>query len=423
MTHKKFKKAGTISGLVAESALAGVKSLGTDRFRTFLSLTGVSIGIFSIVAVLCTVDALKRNIDEGLNSFSGDMVYIQKWPLTENDSTGTNRWWEYRLRPEVTEEEYAFLKENSRTASGISYLSSFPGTVLNRDASYPDGLIIAASSGLEELLNPSISAGRWFTDAEAESSSNSVIIGHDVAEALFPGRESPIGKEVKINGSSSIVIGVLEKQGRSLVSMMDWDHAAVITLTYGRTVHKAGHTGQILAAPKAGISQDAFKGELRQLIRSHRRLRPSQKDDFAVNSMSFLVDSMAEITDAVKSAGWLIAAFSLLIGGFGIANIMFVSVKERTRQIGIRKALGSPRYVIMTQFMTEASVLSMAGGAAGITLVYLATVFFHPYSFLLILSPQNAAAGLLTALITGLASGMIPAAKAAMMKPVDAINA
>jgi len=419
---KTIKKARTIARLMAESTIIGLTSLKTDRFRTFLSLTGVSIGIFSIVAVFCAVNALKANVNEGLNSFGSDIVYIQKWPFSEDDLTEPLKWWEYRLRPNVTEKDFNFIKENSKSISKVSYLSSFYGLFKNGSLSFSNGYVIAAAPDMESLMNMTISQGRYFSGTESRSSSNVAVLGYNVAEALFSEGENPIGKSIKIKGMTVTVIGVIKKQGKSMVQVIDLDNAAVVPLSYGRMMSNVSEDGTIIAAPADGVSQNEIQGELRLLMRSFRRLKPSQKDNFAVNSMTFLLYSMDKIMDSIRSVGWIIAAFSLLIGGFGIANIMFVSVKERTGQIGIQKALGAPKYVIMMQFLVEAAVLSMAGGLIGIFLVLMISVLYTPEAFKLTLSVTDVLSGIMISLIIGLISGIIPANLASELNPVDAIN-
>jgi len=420
--NKFIKKTRTILRLMAESTLMGLTSLKTDRFRTFLSLTGVSIGIFSIVAVFCAVNALKTNVNEGLSSFGSDIVYIQKWPFTEDDPTEPIKWWEYRLRPNVMEKDFNFIKEHSRSISEITYISSYYALFKNGSRSFSNGYVIAAAPDMEKLMNLTLSKGRYFSGTESRSGSNTAVIGYNVAEALFEEGENPIGKNIKIKGMTSTVIGVITKQGKSMLQIIDLDNAVIIPLNYGKMMSSVGRDGTIIAAPKDDISQGEFQGELRLLMRSFRRLKPSQKDNFAVNSMTFLLYSMDKVMETIKSVGWIIAAFSLLIGGFGIANIMFVSVKERTNQIGIQKALGAPRYVIMMQFMVEAAVLSIAGGLVGIFLVFLISILYTPESFVLVVTLGDALSGVMISLIIGLISGIIPANLASKLNPVDAIN-
>ena len=260
---------------------------------------------------------------------------------------------------------------------------------------------------------------------EIRGGANVAILGHNVAQELF-GDSYPVGRKVKIKGGNATVIGVLEKQGESMASIVNTDDAVILPLSFGKTVlASAWGSGMMMAAPAEGAAREAFIDELRMLLRSCRGLSPSERDDFSINEMTFLLDMLDSVFRNISRAGWVIGAFSLIIGGFGIANIMFVSVQERMSQIGIQKALGARRYVIMTQFMAEASFLSLAGGIAGILLVFLVSLPVNAFSdsLMLTLSIDNVLTGMLVAVVIGLLSGLLPAWKAATLDPVKAICA
>lgn len=412
-----------VSKITAESAVMAVSSIKNDKFRTFLSLLGVSIGIFSIVAVFCAVNALKANINEGLSSFGSDVVYIQDWPFSLEDGDTEFKWWEYRLRPPVNEKDYNFIRNNTTTAETVCYMASFYALAKCGGNSFSDGYVLASTSGFDLLCNISVEYGRYFSASEMKGGANVTVIGVKVAETLFGNGEAAIGKEIKIKGAAATVIGVMKKEGSSIVSLIQKDVAVIVPLPFGKALYDVGKSGTVIAAPKAGITTEDFQGEMRQLMRAQRRLKPSKKDNFAVNSMTFLIDSLSEITNVIEKVGWIIACFSLLIGGFGIANIMFVSVKERTVQIGIQKALGAPKYVILTQFLVEASVLALSGGLIGVSVVFLICTFVHPDEFVLLITVTDALKGLLISLVIGILSGIIPAWSAAKLNPVDSMNA
>ena len=267
--------------------------------------------------------------------------------------------------------------------------------------------------------------GRYFTEHELESSNPIGIIGHDVWLELFGGGD-PVGKRIKVGNKEIFVIGVFAKQGESMVSVgSGTDLSVLMPLNAGRyMVNPKWADVSIYAKPKEGVSEQSFCDELGVLMRSHRRLAPGDKNNFSINRMTFLIEIVESIISAINLAGWIIAGFSLLIGGFGIANIMFVSVKERTNIIGIQKALGAKRYVILIQFLTEAVVLSVAGGAVGIIMVWLViSMIPQEAAFQLGISDQNVLAGLVISSVIGIVSGISPAMSAAKLNPVDAINA
>ena len=420
------KELRIVVGLVAESASFAFFSIRSDKLRTFLSLFGVTVGIFSIVAVFCAVDSLKANIMEGVQSFGSDIVYIDRFPMAQEEGEDGEplQWWDYLQRPEITEENFEYVARNAALAESVVYVIMGNGNASYRRNNYSNAFLVITTDGLENVMSYSLAEGRDFSQMEIRGGSNVAILGYNVAQELF-GDSYPIGKKVKVKGGSAIVIGVLEKQGESMASIVNTDDAVVLPLQFGKTVlASAWGSGMMMAAPAEGVSRDAFIDELRLLLRSCRGLSPSERDDFAINEMTFLLDMLDSVFRGISKAGWIIGAFSLIIGGFGIANIMFVSVQERMNQIGIQKALGAKRYVILTQFMVEASFLSLAGGLVGILLVFLISLPVNAVSeyFTITLSPDNAIAGMLIAVVLGILSGLIPAWKAATVDPVRAIN-
>ena len=420
------KELRIVVGLVAESASFAFFSIRSDKLRTFLSLFGVTVGIFSIVAVFCAVDSLKANIMEGVQSFGSDIVYIDRFPMAQEEGEDGEplQWWDYLQRPEITEENFEYVARNAALAESVVYVMMGNGNASYRRNNYSNAFLVITTDGLENVMNYSLAEGRDFSQMEIRGGSNVAILGYNVAQELF-GDSYPVGKKVKVKGGSATVVGVLEKQGESMVSIVNTDDAVILPLQFGKTVlASAWGSGMMMAAPAEGVSRDAFIDELRLLLRSCRGLSPSERDDFAINEMTFLLDMLDSVFRGISKAGWIIGAFSLIIGGFGIANIMFVSVQERMNQIGIQKALGAKRYVILTQFMVEASFLSLAGGLVGILLVFLISIPVNAVSeyFTITLSPDNALAGMLIAVVLGILSGLIPAWKAATVDPVRAIN-
>ena len=418
-----YRKIVIVFRLVYESISFAFSSLRGDKFRTFLSLFGVSIGIFSIVTVFTVVDALRANIATGLSSFGSDIVYIQKYPMMPEEGETEYKYWEYATRPNVTHEEYLFLRANVKNSEAVAFMTDASLTIKYKRNSFSGATVYAHTYEWDKVSSFEIEAGRYFSSSETQSSVPVVILGHAVAQTLFQG-EDPINKTIKIRGANVRVIGTMKKTGESMVNFMDNDNSIMVPYTFaGNLFDTKRYGGVIVAAPKISVERDEFIQELRQLMRSIRRLPPAEKDSFSISEMTLLLDMVDNIFSGITFAGLLIGAFSILIGGFGIANIMFVSVKERTNLIGIQKALGAKKYVILTQFLTEAVFLALAGGVIGLFIVELAVlVIGSGGQFPITLSIGNIITGLMISSVIGVIAGLIPAFMAANLNPVDAIN-
>ena len=414
--------------LFKESAYFAFAQLVGDKFRTFLSLLGVSIGIFSIVAVFTAIDAMQTNVNKGFESFEMDVVEVSRWPLdpTEDiaENGGVYKWWEYFKRPATTYNEYKFIKANTQLGKDVTLVINISGTVKYSRESIARASIVCATFDYDKIAKLEIESGRYFSAEEDNSGTAVAIIGGALKEELFKERDA-IGETIKVGGYSATVIGVTKKAGESIVSTpFSADENVIVPLNFGqRMVNLKTAENTIYARPKDGVGQEEFEDELKLLMRSVRRLSPTQKNNFSVGSFTFFEEIIDELFGTINVIGWIIAGFSLLIGGFGIANIMFVGVKERTNIIGIQKALGAKKYVIMSQFLVEAVLLAIAGGLVGISLVLLIVALLPPMEgFVLTLSFSNVMSGVMISSVIGILSGLIPAWVAANLNPVDAIN-
>lgn len=417
-----YRKFTMILKLITGSVIFAFSSLWGDKFRTFLSLFGVTIGIFSIVTVFTAIDALKANVEGGLQSFGSTTVYIQEFPFAPEEGEEF-KWWEFRMRPRPKYEEYLFLRSNSETVEAIAFFTSANMTVKYKRNSFGGAGIIAPTYDWDKLANLDIEYGRYFSLHETQSSVPVAIVGYEVAQKIFQGEE-PLNKIIKIGNSNTRVIGVLKKEGESIVNIMDQDNSILVPYSYAGTLFNTKKANAMICLiPKESVTRDEFIQEIKLLMRAIRRLKPKQKDNFAVNEMTFLLDATKQIFTGISLAGWVIGGFSILIGGFGIANIMFVSVKERTNLIGIQKALGAKNYAILTQFLAEAAALAIAGGAVGIFLVFLLVLGVGSNeAFPMKLSIYNIIRGLMISSVIGIVAGFIPAYSAAKLNPVEAIN-
>jgi putative ABC transport system permease protein len=414
--------------LILESLVFAWKALRSNLLRTILSLLGVTIGIFSIIAVLTIVDSLEKNIRDSFNFLGSDVIYVGKWPFTGG---GSRDWWkDYIRRPNVSHAEYKFLKANMQTAGTVSiYAATGNITAKAKNSSINQLNLRGAGLDYDKIFEMNLVKGRYLTNDEIEAGRSVVILGHEVAKALFPKEDTPIGQQVKIKNLKFTVVGVLKEEGESFIGTPSNDFGCIIPYEAFRKLYQTG-TGRWNELGSSvglkGFSTDVglveLENEARGLMRVKRGLKPVQKDNFALNRPEAIANAIGSVFDVLSIAGWVIGGFSMLVGGFGIANIMFVSVKERTSIIGLQKSLGAKNYFILFQFLFESVFLSLIGGLAGLFLVYLLTLV--PFGSLqVVLSVKNIVLGLGVSSVIGLVAGIVPAAMAARLDPVIAIRA
>jgi putative ABC transport system permease protein len=407
---------------VLESLIFAYQALRSNILRTTLSLLGVSIGIFAIVAVFTAVDSLNGKIRSEIDSMAGSgVLYVGKWPWI---MASNYPWWKYLNRPEMKFSEFRFLKENMKTAQAIVILDNGRTVTMSRGSNSMDANVTGASYDYNQISSITIEEGRYFLPIESENAINSVIIGAKVAENLVTEGGSAVGQIIKINGIKFSVIGVIEKKGSDVLNFGGSPDEKVIIpySTFSAIFQKDKPAPEIaIKAFDADKNQEAMEGEIKGLLRSFRSIKPKEDENFSVNRLDGLQSFFDGVFSALNIAGSLIAGFSLLVGGFGIANIMFVSVKERTNIIGIQKSLGAKNYFILFQFLFEAVFLSLIGGLVGIGLVVLITLIPQD-SLPLTLTLSNITTGLIISSFIGILSGIIPAWVAAKMDPVTAIR-
>jgi putative ABC transport system permease protein len=414
--------------LIIESLSFAWKALKSNLLRTVLSLLGVTIGIFSIIAVLTIVDSLERNIRDSFNFLGSDIIYLDKWPFTGGNSRD---WWkDFVKRPNVSYNEYRFLKANLKTGSHVS-IYAFTNEITVKAGSNGINKILLRGVALdyEYLREVNIEKGRYLTNDEIEGGRNVVILGYEVAKALFPKIDNPVGEFVKIKNLRFKVVGINKRQGESFIGFSSGDYECMIPYDSFRKLYNTGsgrwdelgsHIG--LKGHEQDLGLVLLENEIRGSMRVKRGLKPFQKDNFSINRPEAIANALNSVFDVLGVAGWIIGGFSMLVGGFGIANIMFVSVKERTSIIGLQKSLGAKNYFILFQFLFESVLLSLIGGLSGLLLVWLLT--FAPFGSLqVMLSLPNIILGLGVSSTIGLVAGIVPAAVAARLDPVIAIRA
>lgn len=410
--------------LIYESIRFALNALRTNLLRTILSLLGVTIGIFAIIAVFTLVDSLEKSINKSLDFLGSENIMIQKWPYSFGG--GVYPWWKYISRPYPTMNEYDFLEENLVNYAGISLYATRQGVTVKKDNNSSGGVSLnGVTYGHKDVFEVPIEEGRYFTNQEIDGGSNVCLLGYRLTEELFP-FGSATGSEIKIRGLKFNIIGTMEEEGESILGAPSNDDNVIVPFKSFQKLYLSGkRKGAGASISVKGLKSDEglekLEGELKGLMRRKRGLRPKQKDDFALNRPEAIANFIGNTFDIIGVAGWVIGSFSILVGGFGIANIMFVSVRERTNIIGIQKSLGAKNYFILYQFLFESIFLSVIGGMVGILLVFLLT-FLDLGSLELTMSLENISIGLGVSAIIGMLSGIVPAVMAAKLDPVVAIR-
>jgi putative ABC transport system permease protein len=407
-----------------ESVLQAWDQLVSNRLRTFLSLLGVTIGIFCIIGVQAAVNSLQDNVMDSLNKLGDDVIYIQKMPW--NEDPGQN-FWKYQRRPNPDYDDYQAIKTKSKAAGLVDY-HVFIGarTAKYRSNSVERVFVAAVTFDFDKLFNIEFEKGRYYTPSEYHYGMNKILIGHQVASELF-GSLDPIGKVINLGGRDLEVIGVFEKSGKDLLKVMDYDQAIIMSYELAkkianvRTTNFWGTTVNVKAKP--GVSLEELRDDLTWVLRSERRIKPKEDNNFSLNSLSILAKLMDNVFGVLNMVGFAIGIFAILVGMFSVANIMFVSVKERTNIIGIKKALGARQSIILLEFLIESVFLCVMGGLIGLALVYFVLLGLNDIlPFQIYLDLSNMVSGLLISIVVGVLSGVIPALQASRMDPVVAIR-
>lgn len=409
--------------LVWESFRFAMQALKSNLTRTVLSLLGVTVGIFAIIAVFTLVDSLENNIKNSLSFLGNNIIRVDRFPFSSGP--GEYPWWKYFRRPPGTYDEYQFLAERLQNAVSVTIFAEARATAKQGSNAYENATLQGVAYNHRNVYEVSISEGRYFTELEINAARNVAIIGVKIARSMFPGQSSALGKEFKVKGLKFTVVGVFEEEGEGMFNAPSKDEGIFLPFGAFSKLYNVGRYGLEPTIAAKGMDDDtdliALENEMAGLLRAKRGLKPTEEDNFALNKSEFVQNAVGAIFSVISIAGWVIGGFSILIGGFGIANIMFVSVKERTNIIGIQKSLGAKNYFILMQFLFEAMFLSLIGGLAGLAIVFAAT-FVDLGSLELILSAKNIILGLGLSSLIGVAAGIIPASLAASLDPVEAIR-
>lgn len=398
-----------------------LQELKVNKLRTFLSLFGITIGIFCIIGVLATVDSLERKVQTDLKSLGTNTIYIDKWNYGGGPD---NPWWKYLKRPPMKYDEMKIIKAKCDLAANTAFFTStrinlnFGDNIINNTPMY------GVSNDFNNIQAVEVNFGRYLNESDFTRGTTVGVIGATLAEDLFGSPDKAVGKEVAFGGRKLYVTGVIEKKGQSFAPGFDYDHCIIVPYRYLASVFNPDNCNPyIMVQGKPKIASAALAQELNGVMRQLRKLSPIQEDNFSCNDVAQFSEQINGFFGQVSAGGWAIAGLSLIVGAFGVANIMFVTVRERTSQIGLKKAIGAKRRTILTEFLLESAFLCIIGGLIGLALVWILSLALSAaLPFPIYIAPNIVGLALSICIVLGILAGIIPASIAAKMDPVVAIR-
>jgi putative ABC transport system permease protein len=399
--------------------LFALHEIVVNKVRTLLSLLGITIGIFSIISVFTIFDSMESSIRNSINSLGSDVLFVQKWPWAMG---GDYPWWKYINRPEASMTDLKEVRRRTQTAQATTYMAGVNETVKYRSNSMDNASVIIVAEDYDKVMTVDIAEGRFISPSEFVSGKPVVVIGDEIVTNLL-NVPDPIGKKLRIYGINAEIIGVMKREGSDIFGNSP-DKQIIVPVNFARShVDMRNVQGAIMVKARPGVELDEMRDELTGIMRSVRKLKPKAEDNFAINQTDVISKGFDQLFGVIAMVGWIIGGFSLLVGGFGIANIMFVSVKERTRIIGIQKALGAKNYFILLQFLFEAIFLSLFGGILGLIIVFLLSFgVSQAFDMDLTLTQANILLGIFVSAFIGFVSGLVPSWNASRLDPVEAMR-
>jgi len=398
-----------------------MQELMVNKLRTSLSLIGISFGIFCIIGVLATVNSLQANIQNQINSLGSNTIYIDKWQYFHNGADYP--WWKFVNRPEPAFEDVKLIKERSALAKNVAFMINQRVNVEYETYALEDVQMYGISEEENSIQPVTIEYGRFISGTEFSSGSPVVVMGYTNAENLFGNPALAIGKEVSVKKNKAMIIGVIEKTGKSMIGM-DYDQSIFIPYRFARNlINEKNSSPRVIVTANDKVSSQELADDLEGVMRSIRKLSPKQDDNFSINQISGASERVSSLFANINIGGWAIGVLSLVVGAFGIANIMFVTVKERTPVIGLKKAIGAKKRSILSEFLLESAIICILGGMIGLILVYLLTLILtNLFNFPVFISAGILFLAISICIVIGILAGIIPALTASRLDPVVAIR-
>ncbi len=406
--------------IIQNSLRLTLQELKVNKLRTALSLFGVAFGILCIIGVLTGVNSMERNIQNEVKGLGSNTIYIDKWEYSGGPDQPI---WKYRARPTMKYEEAGLIKERSQLLDDISFLLQSGASIGYKNDVIQNASVYGITEAQMTIQPLSFAEGRFFSSSEFSAGSNVCLIGFANAETLFGSTERALGKQIDVKGKKATITGVIKKEGKNFIGW-DYDNCIMLPYNFCKQIFDEKWSNPILIAKgKEGVTTAALNDELKGVMRQIRRLAPTQEDNFSLNSVEAFSKAIGSFFSSFTIVGAVIGGISLIIGLFGIANIMFVTVKERTPVIGLKKAIGAKRGSILFEFLMEAVILCIMGGAIGLLLVFiLAKIATAAFDFPVYISLPMLITTIIICIAVGILAGIIPARRAAKMDPVAAIR-
>jgi putative ABC transport system permease protein len=394
----------------------------SHKIRTLLSLSGVAFGIFCIISVLAAVNSLEYAVQKDIKALGTNTVYIDKWEYA--DGGNDYPWWKYVKRPDPSHDEMVMLKKKVPGAANVAFNISTTNTLEVGDNSISGVNYYGITDEFSNIQPIEIQQGRYLQQSDFDNGSNVFVIGYEVAVNLFGNPDKAVGQLVKMKeGKKGLVVGLIKKQGKSIVGGWEYDNSILMPLGFMRQMVRERYSSPIIMVQgKETVPMAQLKDELAGAMRSIRKLKPTQENDFSLNDIDAFSSFASNIFGNINKGGWAIAALSLVVGMFGVANIMFVTVRERTPQIGLKKAIGAKSSTILTEFLLESAFLCIMGGLLGVLGVFLLSLISTAAGFTVFIAPGILALAIGICILVGVLAGIIPASIAARMNPVEAIR-
>ena len=415
---------GHTAQIILTSIIQAFHELRANKLRTFLSLLGITIGIFCIIAVLTVLNSLEKNLQTSMSTIGSDVLYVGRWPWM-GDEAGEYKWWEFWRRPSMTEAELNGVEKLNNVRFATLSFRSGSLTLKRNDREVGNITGYAVTNNFDKIQNIEIETGRYLSVSEIDGVSNTIVIGTEVYKELFPGNIDALGKSITFLGKKFIVVGVMKESGQNLAGF-NFDNSIVYSYRTAASlmdVKSLNNDPTLMIKAESNVNLDDVRYEVEGVLRRIRKVRPGMPSDFAINQLSQVSERMDMLFASINVIGSVIGGFSLIVGAFGIANIMFVTVKERTKMIGLKKAVGARRRSILLEFLLEAITLCIAGGLIGILLVLiLSLIVTYTADFAITLSVKNIFVGISISAIVGVLAGFIPARAASRLDAVVAIR-